>query len=213
MRKIQFFAIAPISLLATFSPNPSIASPMSQSNQVVSNSSSSLISTEFPHRKPIVLSVANTILAQASPEPSPSPSVASPEPKPNPSPSPSILILEKKGELSQKNSSVLDLDGSLFDEYNFKGNQGQMVTITLESSDFDTYLALFDEKGNLLEEADDLGESCDYQDDKDKKEQIAKGFCNSVMTITLPASGNYKLLVNGRDKTDMGKYTLTIKGN
>lgn len=210
MRKIQFWAIAPISLLATFSSNPLMASPVSQSNQIVSNNNSPIISAEFPQRKSIVLPVANAILAQESPEPSPSPSAS---PESNPSTSPSSLILEKNGELSPTNSSVLEMDGSFFDKYNFEGTQGQTVTITLESADFDTYLAVFDAKGNLVQEADDLGESCDYQDEKSKKDQIGKGFCNSMMSITLPVSGTYEVLVNGREKSDLGKYTLTIKNN
>ncbi len=222
MRTIQFWAIAPISLLATLSSNPLMAAPVSQSHQIVSNSNSPLISLEFSQRQSIVLPVANQILAQESAQPSPSPSESadlesSPSPSPSlpssPSPSPTTLILEKNGELSKTNSSVLEIDGSLFDKYSFEGTQGQRVTIRLESRNFDTYLALFDEQGKLLGEADDMAESCDYKDEKSKKEQLDKGLCNSMLTITLPASGNYQVIVNGRDKIDTGKYTLTIKSN
>jgi hypothetical protein len=222
MRTIQFWAIAPISLLATLSSNPLMAAPVGQSHQIVSNSNSPLISLEFSQRQSIVSPVANQILAQASAEPSPSPSESadsksSPSPSPSlpssPSPSPTTLILEKNGELSKTNSSVLEIDGSLFDKYSFEGTQGQRVTIRLESRNFDTYLALFDEQGKLLAEADDMAESCDYKDEKSKKEQLDKGLCNSMLTITLPASGNYQVIVNGRDKIDTGKYTLTIKSN
>jgi len=222
MRTIQFWAIAPISLLATLSSNPLMAAPVSQSHQIVSNSNSPLISLEFSQRQSIFSPVANQILAQESAEPSPSPSESadlesSPSPSPSlpssPSPSPTTLILEKNGELSKTNSSVLEIDGSLFDKYSFEGTQGQRVTIRLESRNFDTYLALFDEQGKLLGEADDMAESCDYKDEKSKKEQLDKGLCNSMLTITLPASGNYQVIVNGRDKIDTGKYTLTIKSN
>jgi Bacterial pre-peptidase C-terminal domain len=222
MRTIQFWAIAPISLLATLSSNPLMAAPVWQSHQIVSNSNSPLISLEFYQRQSIVSPVANQILAQASAQPSPSPSESadsesSPSPSPSlpssPSPSPTTLILEKNGELSKTNSSVLEVDGSLFDKYSFEGTQGKTVTITLESRNFDTYLALFDEQGKLLGEADDMAETCDYKDEKSKKEQLDKGLCNSMLTITLPASGNYQVIVNGRDKIDTGKYTLTIKSN
>lgn len=214
MRTIQFWAIAPISLLATLSSNPLMAAPVWQSHQIVSNSNSPLISLEFSQKPSIVSPVANRILAQASAEPSPSPSESTnSESSPSPSPSPTTLILEKNGELSKTNSSVLEIDGSLFDKYSFEGTQGQRVTITLESRNFDTYLALFDEQGKLLAEADDIAESCDYKDEKSKKEQLDQGLCNSMMTITLPASGNYQVIVNGRDKIDTGKYTLTIKSN
>jgi hypothetical protein len=224
MRTIQFWAIAPISLLATLSSNPLMAAPVSQSHQIVSNSNSPLISPGFSPKQSIVSPVDNGILAQESPEPDPSPSESpdselfppsspSPSPSSSPSPSPTTLILEKNGELSKTNSSVLEIDGSLFDKYSFEGTQGQRVTITLESRNFDTYLALFDEQGKLLGEADDMADSCDYKDEKSKKEQIDKGLCNSMLTITLPANGNYQVIVNGRDKIDTGKYTLTIKSN
>lgn len=229
MRQVRFWAIAPVSLLAAFSGNPLIAAPVSPSSQVVGSTSSSFISAEFPQRKSVLS--ANSVLAQESPQPSPSPSVSpsprplppsprplppSPRPlppSPSPSESPSSVILEKDGELSPTNSSVLEIDGSLFDQYSFDGRQGQNVTIKVESPDFDTYLALFDSTGKLIEEADDMGDSCNYQDETTKKDFISKGFCNSMLSITLPATGNYKVIVNGRDKTDRGKYTLTIRNN
>jgi len=229
MRQVRFWA-APFSLLAAFSASTVIATPVSQSRNVVSSNKSALISTQLPLSKSVFLS-ANSVLAQATPEPSPSPSV-SPSPRPlppsprplppsprplppSPSPSgtPSSLLLEKNGELSPTNSSVLEIDGSLFDQYSFEGRQGQKVTITVESSDFDTYLALFDSTNKLLGEADDMGESCNYEDEKSKKDFISKGFCNSTLSITLPASGSYKVIVNGRDKSDRGKYTLTVRNN
>ncbi|HLO49826.1 MAG TPA: PPC domain-containing protein [Kamptonema sp.] len=219
MRQVRFL-VAPFSLLAAFSGSAVIATPVSQSSHVVGSTSSALISAAFPLSKSVFLS-ANSVLAQANPEPSPSPSPSvSPSPRPlTPSPTPSVspttssLLLEKNGELSPTNSSVLEMDGSLFDQYSFEGRQGQKVTITVESLDFDTYLALFDSAGKLLGEADDMGESCNYQDEKSKKDFISKGLCNSTLSITLPASGNYKVIVNGRDKTDRGKYTLTVRNS
>lgn len=222
MRQVRFWAV-PFSLLAAFTGSAVIATPVSQSDRVVGNSNSALISAVFPLSKSVVLS-ANSVLAQESPEPSPSPSVSpsprplppSPRPlppSPKPSGMPSSLLLEKNGELSPTNSSVLDMDGSLFDQYSFEGRQGQKVTITVESRDFDTYLALFDSANKLLGEADDLGESCNYQDEKSKQDFISKGFCNSMLSVTLPASGSYQVIVNGRDQSDRGKYTLTVRNN
>ncbi|MEG5136276.1 hypothetical protein QUB52_03795 [Microcoleus sp. A6-C6] len=47
--------------------------------------------------------------------------------------------------------------------------------MTVESSDFDTYVAIFDPQGKLLAENDD----------------ISKSNSNSAVTLTLPASGTH----------------------
>ncbi|WP_332973782.1 MULTISPECIES: PPC domain-containing protein [unclassified Microcoleus] len=72
-------------------------------------------------------------------------------------------------------SSALPSNGSLFEQHTFRGRAGQSVTITVESSDFDTYVAIFDPQGKLLAENDD----------------ISKSNSNSAVTLTLPASGTH----------------------
>ncbi|MEG3937413.1 MULTISPECIES: DVUA0089 family protein [unclassified Microcoleus] len=195
MRQFRFWAIAPIALLATFSSKPTFSVPVSNS-QGVANNSSTLISAELPQNSPDASSTSKAVLAQASPKPSPtlSPTV---EPSPSPAGASSKVILDQKGELSPAKSSVLPSDSSLYDEYTFEGNQGQKVVISVESSEFDTYLAIFNSKGELLAENDD----------------VTQQNSNSELTVTLSASGRYRVIVNAYDAPPKGrgKYSLTVR--
>lgn len=96
------------------------------------------------------------------------------------------------GEL-QRGDRVLESDGSLYDICEFEGRAGQSISITLESSDFDTFLAVLDPQGNILASNDDRGEND----------------TNSALTITLPADGTYQLMVNAYDDQGSGRYTLS----
>lgn len=175
-----------------------------------------------------LIKLSGELLAQTSPSPKESPQ-SSPSPRNTPSESPksfptvkpsptstptsssSAIILQKNGELSPNKSSQLPADKSLYEQYRFEGKAGDEISISVESKEFDTYLAIFDEKTKtLLKEADDVG-NCEYENDTQKKDFIAKGFCNSLMTITLPDTTTYLVIVNGREASDRGKYTLTIK--
>lgn len=104
------------------------------------------------------------------------------------------LILQEQGALAM-GDSVLPSDNSLYDEYTFEGRAGQSVTITLESSDFDTYVALFAPNGRLVGENDDRSDSDN----------------NATLTVTLPVSGRYRVIVNAYDSTGQGRYTLTVR--
>ena len=142
-----------------------------------------------------------------SPAESPTPE-AIPTPTPTPTPTPdeqpespnpedsqtSDFILNEQGELGE-GDSVLASDGSLYDEYTFEGVEGQEVTITLDSSDFDTYLAIFTPDNALLEEHDDINQSNS----------------NSQITVTLPSEGTYRVIVNSYDDQGKGQYNLKIK--
>ncbi|WP_373536496.1 PPC domain-containing protein [Microcoleus sp.] len=195
MRQFRFWAIAPIALLATFSSKPTFSVSVSNS-QGVANNSSTLISAELPQNSPDASSTSKAVLAQASPKPSPtlSPTV---EPSSSPAGDSSKVILDQKGELSPAKSSVLPSDSSLYDEYTFEGTQGQKVVISVESSEFDTYLAIFNSKGELLAENDD----------------VTQQNSNSELTVTLSASGRYRVIVNAYDAPPKGrgKYSLTVR--
>ncbi|MEG5019651.1 MULTISPECIES: pre-peptidase C-terminal domain-containing protein [unclassified Microcoleus] len=200
MRQVRFWAIAPIALVATFSGKPALS--LSLSNSGVANSSSTLISAEFPQNLTDAKTAANAVLAQASPNPSPSPQSSptqSPtvEPPPSPDASSSKIILEQNGELSPAKSSVLPSDSSLYDEYTFEGTQGQKLVITVESTEFDTYLAIFNSQGELLGENDD----------------VTQQNSNSELTVTLSANGRYRVIVNAYDPPPKGrgKYSLTVR--
>ena len=107
----------------------------------------------------------------------------------------STTLLATNGSLIPGKSSTLPSDGSLYDQHTFEGRAGQSVTITVESSDFDTYVAIFNPQGKLLAQNDD----------------ISKSNSNSAVTVTLPASGTYRVVVNAYNKGDRGRYTLTVR--
>ncbi|PSB23442.1 peptidase [filamentous cyanobacterium Phorm 46] len=189
MRQVsRFWAIAPIALLATFWAKPTVSSPVSDAVRV-SNSRSSTLILKSP-----------AVLAQESPKPSPSPQQSptqSPTPAPIPTTGPSKVILEQKGELSPAKSSVLPSDSSLFDEYTFEGTQGQKVIVTVESTEFDTYVAILNSQGELVGENDDATQQNS----------------NSELTVTLSASGRYCVIVNALEPPPKGKgkYSLTVR--
>jgi len=200
MRQVRFWAIAPIALLATFSGKPAADSPVSDPGGVFSNRSSTLVRTEFSQNSSDAVGAVNRVLAQQTPGPSPSPesSPAMTRPtSPRPDAGSSKIILEQKGELTPANSSVLPSDGSLFDQYTFEGNQGQTVVVVLESTDFDTYLAILNSEGEAIGENDN----------------VAEQNSNSEITVTLPASGRYRIFVNASEPPPKGrgKYSLTVR--
>ena len=187
MRQVRFWAIAPIALL-TFWAKPTVSSPISDAVAVSNSRSSTLISA------------SPAVLAQQSPKPSPSPQQSptqNPTPAPIPTTGPSKVILEQKGELSPAKSAVLPSDSSLYDEYTFEGTQGQKVVVTVESTEFDTYIALFNSKNELLGENDDA----------------TPQNSNSELTFTLSASGRHRVIVNAVEPPPkgQGKYILTIR--
>ena len=103
------------------------------------------------------------------------------------------LLLQQQGVLA-KGDSVLSSDGSLYDQYTFQGSAGQTVTITVESAEFDTYVAIITPDGKLLAENDDINQSNK----------------NSGLTATLPRNGTYRLIVNGYDKNSRGRYAVSV---
>jgi serine protease Do len=103
------------------------------------------------------------------------------------------LILSQQGSLGS--GDALAPDNTYYDEYSFQGRAGQRVTITLESSEFDTYLAVGDDNGNLIDSNDDF----------------QAGSTNSQIVVTLPQAGNYTIIVNGYSPADQGRYSLTVR--
>jgi uncharacterized protein YkwD len=91
--------------------------------------------------------------------------------------------------------SVIQRDGSFYDVYPFEGLEGQSVTISLSSPDFDTYVLLMDAEGRAIAENDDL-----------TPENTNSGF-----SITLPRTGTYRVIVNAYDAQGQGRYTLTVR--
>ncbi|MGJ3253314.1 MAG: trypsin-like peptidase domain-containing protein [Elainellaceae cyanobacterium] len=104
------------------------------------------------------------------------------------------FILQEEGELGP-DSAVLPSDGSLYQEHLFEGDEGQAITITMESEEFDTYLILIGPDEEVIDQNDDIGPNN----------------LNSSLTVTLPETGTYRAIANSYDSTGRGRYTLTIR--
>ena len=89
--------------------------------------------------------------------------------------------------------AVLD-DGSLYDQYVFSGNNGQYVTISLESDDFDPYLILLDPNGQRIGENDD----------------VSRTNRNSRLVMPLPVTGTYTAVANSYESGKNGRYTIRV---
>lgn len=111
---------------------------------------------------------------------------------PEPTPTQPIEIgATVQGELTASDGK--SESGRAADGYRFSGREGQRVRIDMSSSDFDTYLQLFDDNRLSLAEDDD---------------GAAEG-TNSRLTFTLPHTGAY--IVEARAfSEETGGYELTI---
>ena len=87
-------------------------------------------------------------------------------------------------------------DGSYADFYSFSGQQGQQITILLESGSFDTYLGISNESGSFVVEDDDGGSNTD-----------------SRISVTLPETGLYIILANSVFADYLGGYVLKLSGS
>ncbi|MFB2935097.1 S1C family serine protease [Aerosakkonemataceae cyanobacterium BLCC-F154] len=90
---------------------------------------------------------------------------------------------------------VLPSDGSWYRSYTFDGVAGQNVRIILESSDFDSYLALLGPDGRKVAENNNVG----------------RNNPNSALNLTLPRSGTYRVIVNASERGAGGNYRLIIR--
>lgn len=91
--------------------------------------------------------------------------------------------------------SILPTDGSLYDEYKFTAQAGDIISIRLESEAFDPYLFLVGPQGELIAQNDDATDS-----------DLA-----ARLEITLPQTGDYRAIANSYDSTGRGAYQLTIQ--
>jgi S1-C subfamily serine protease len=105
----------------------------------------------------------------------------------------SNLPIRAEGILGS-NSPILSVDGSRYEEYVFAGRAGQRVIISLESQDFDPYLALLGPNDALIGENDD----------------VSNNSLNSGLSVTLPVDGLYRVIANTYDASGSGRYTLNV---
>ena len=104
-----------------------------------------------------------------------------------------LLERVERGSLEQGDRVISD-DGSLYDSYPIEGKAGESFNISLESDEFDAFVALIDAKGNIVDQNDDIS-----QEDS-----------NSRIRVTLPEDGIYNVIVNTYDEGGTGKYVLTV---
>ena len=89
-------------------------------------------------------------------------------------------------------------DGSLVDEYTFNGTVGQQITITMNSTAFDTVLYLLSPSGTELAFNDDIDRSTNPPNR------------NSRIVFTLQQSGVFSILANSFAPEGRGAYTLSL---
>jgi hypothetical protein len=111
----------------------------------------------------------------------------------NPPPASPREILKEQGIL-EDGDAVYERDGSLYDVHSFEGQAGRSLKISVESDDFDTFLAIFDENDQIIGQNDDIDEEN----------------TNSAVQITLPRNGTYRIFINGYDASERGSYTVTV---
>lgn len=84
--------------------------------------------------------------------------------------------------------------GEYFETYSYAARSGELLTITLASSEIDPYLMVIDPDGNKVAEEDD---------------SPGHGF-NIVITVNLPVTGSYLIVVTSAYPDETGTYTLDL---
>ncbi|MBD2115165.1 MULTISPECIES: tetratricopeptide repeat protein [Cyanophyceae] len=97
------------------------------------------------------------------------------------------------GELSPT-SPVVEDDGSYYEVHPFEGTAGEALTIDLISDDFNAYLILVSPTGERIAEDDD-----------------GAGGTLARITLTIPTTGAYTLLVNSYGSRETGSYRLETR--
>jgi len=92
--------------------------------------------------------------------------------------------------------TVLEQDGSLYDEYTFRAAEGMKIVITMDSTELDPYLILLGPDGNKVGENDDVAPPDDT---------------NAKIEMVAPAAGTYRVIANTYEKGQLGAYTLRIQ--
>ncbi|MGK7937162.1 MAG: PPC domain-containing protein [Xenococcaceae cyanobacterium] len=108
---------------------------------------------------------------------------------------PSLLVEKIQQGKLEEGDTVIPNDGSFYDSYPIEGIAGDYFVISVESQDFDTFLAIMDAEGNILGQNDDISETNS----------------NSRLKITLPNNGVYNVIVNAYDRGGKGSYLLTVR--
>lgn len=87
--------------------------------------------------------------------------------------------------------------GEYYDVYDIEVEEGQRLTVTMRSRDFDTYLIV---KRPDREQEDDDDASGDRDD----------GIRKSEVVFTAPVSGTYRILATSYEAGETGRYTVIV---
>lgn len=98
----------------------------------------------------------------------------------------------KTGELTTSDPQ-LD-DGEHYHSYSFHGRANEHIAVTLTSTSFDTYLAIFTPDGDWEDQDDDSGSSS-----------------NAELNVTLPKTGRYVIVVTSYAGDETGEYSLSVR--
>lgn len=90
-------------------------------------------------------------------------------------------------------------DDSYFDLYEYRGQAGETITVTLRSSDFDTF----------LQGGPPAGDQVDVQETDDD----GAGGTDSRITATLGSSGVYQIRANSLSAGETGSYTISLESS
>ncbi len=107
----------------------------------------------------------------------------------------SVLIEKTERGVLEIGDKTIPNDGSLYDSYPLEVKAGDSLIISVESRDFDTFLAVMDQEGNIIEQNDDIS-------DRNS---------NSRLRVTFTNNGTYNVIVNAYDEGGRGKYVLTVR--
>jgi len=173
------------------SPTAEVAPPPIAEVRIPPPSSSPVVlnPTPTPEVAPQTPPSPNTSAAEVENASNPEVTAAAPS---NPAQTSTRTILKEQGSL-ENGDAVYERDGSLYDVHMFEGRAGQALVITVESREFDTFLAVFDEGDEIVGQNDDISEN----------------ETNSSLSIVLPRDGTYRIFINGYDAQERGRYTVT----
>jgi hypothetical protein len=96
------------------------------------------------------------------------------------------------------NDPVME-DESFYDYYVYEGRQGEEVTVTMASEDFDTFLAIGRMDGDTFSELSSNDDGTDGT--------------NSALTFTLPENGRYIIRANSLSAGNTGAYKLKLESS
>ena len=87
-------------------------------------------------------------------------------------------------------------DGEYYHAWVFNGRADDRIVVSLHSTAFDGYLAIFTADGEWEEQDDDSG-----------------GESDARLDVTLPATGRYAIVVTSYAGGEMGEYSLSVRAH